>query len=176
MHIVLPQLYEPFLANRWALYQQNQITTCLALLLVAGIHSGSYQAQFGSLFSVRVMAFVSFCLAVLVAEGFLLNALTSSQFSLLSMIFWRKYYIYIQGSREGNSKCMCYLKIIILSALCLLLNCVLRYTFRTCIFLWTTFSGNAPTVIVHFFSYFWCSFATTILWSFQFLVSLNLKM
>lgn len=105
MHIVLPQLYEPFLANRWALYQQNQITTCLALLLVAGIHSGSYQAQFGSLFSVRVMAFISFCLAVLVAEGFLLNALTSSQFSLLSMIFWRKYYIYIQGSREGNSKC-----------------------------------------------------------------------
>lgn len=103
VYVILPQLYEPFLAIRWALYKDNQNSSCFALLLVAGMHFGSYQEHFGTLFSVRVMAFISCRLAMFVAEGFLLNTLTSSEVSLLSIIFWQK--CYIQGSREGNSKC-----------------------------------------------------------------------
>ena len=90
VHVILPQLYEPFLAIRWALYKDNQSSSCFALLLVAGMHFGSYQEHFGSLFSVRVMAFISCCLAMFVAEGFLLNTLTSSEVSLLSIIFLAK--------------------------------------------------------------------------------------
>ena len=78
VHVILPQLYEPFLAIRWALYQDNESSSCFALLLVAGMHFGSYQEHFGSLFSVRVMAFISCCLALLVAEGFLLNPLSTN--------------------------------------------------------------------------------------------------
>ena len=54
------------------------------------MHFGSYQEHFGSLFSVSVMAFISCCLAMFVAEGFLLNTLTSSEVSLLSIIFLAK--------------------------------------------------------------------------------------
>ena len=90
VHVILPQLYEPFLAIRWALYKDNQSSSCFALLLVAGMHFGSYQEHFGALFSVRVMAFISCCLAMFVAEGFLLNTLTSSEVSLLSIIFLAK--------------------------------------------------------------------------------------
>ena len=171
VHVILPQLYEPFLAIRWALYKDNQSSSCFALLLVAGMHFGSYQEHFGSLFSVSVMAFISCCLTLFVAEGFLLN--TSIHFSLLSNIFFGESTI-SRDLEKGIANVMCYLKIIILSTLWLLLNCVLKYTFRTCIFSLRRISGNAPTVNVQFFSYFWCFFATTILWSFKFLVSLNL--
>ena len=88
VHVILPQLYEPFLAIRWALYKDNHSSSCFALFLVAGMHFGSHEEHFGSLFSVSVMAFISCCLTIFVAEGFLLN--TSIHFSLLSNIFFGK--------------------------------------------------------------------------------------
>jgi len=87
IHVILPQLYEPFLAIRWALYQDNQSSSCFALLLVAGMQFGSYQEHFGSLFSVRVMALISSVWPCLLLKDFFLNTLTSSQFSLISIIF-----------------------------------------------------------------------------------------
>ena len=137
VHVILPQLYEPFLAIRWALYKDNQSSSCFALLLVAGMHFGSYQEHFGSLFSVRVMAFISCCLAMFVAEGFLLNTLTSSEVSLLSI----GESAISRDLEKGITNVMCFLNIIILSPLWLLWSCVLKYTFRTCIFFFATFFG-----------------------------------
>lgn len=138
VHVILPQLYEPFLAIRWALYQDNQSSSCFALLLVAGMHFGSYQEHFGSLFSVRVMAFISCCLAMFVAEGFL------PQYFNQFLVLFTQHCFFGQSTvsrdlEKGIVNVMCYLKIIILSALWLLLNCVLKYTFRMCIFFFATF-------------------------------------
>ena len=63
----------------------------------------------------------------------ILKPLLRSLYSAL--FFWRK--CYIQGSREGNSKCY----VLPQYHYSLLLSCELKYTFRTCIFFFATFFG-----------------------------------